>query len=55
MNWLIMYQLNPNDFRAIYEDVVIYEMGTWKAIVEEIFGSTSGRIGKGNEESKEND
>lgn len=29
MNWFIMYQLNPSDFKSVYEDVVIYDSKTW--------------------------
>lgn len=40
-NWMIMYQLNPVDFKSIYEDAVIYGHKTWNKIIEYVFGSQS--------------
>ena len=50
-----MYQLNPNDFKAIYEDVVIYDMKTWTGIIEHVFGKQSSRFKLNEEQQQQED
>ena len=54
-NWLIVYQLNPADFEAIYRDAIVHSAAAWRGILKFVFGAgfDGGAEGHQEEEKKE--
>lgn len=46
-SWLIVYQLNPMDFEAVYRDVVVLDVHRWRALLKYVFGETFDQGGGG--------
>lgn len=46
-SWLIVYQLNPMDFEAVYRDVIVLDSQRWKGLLKYVFGETYDQSGGG--------
>ena len=40
-SWIISFRLNPNDFEALYRDVVMLQPEQWEAMLQFVFGGST--------------
>lgn len=44
-SWILMFKLNPVDFKNVHEDVVTLQRASWERILEFVFGSDDDILG----------